>query len=69
MRAIGANQKLVFLPGKMAELSTAMQARAAVSGTLGSRARKPLVRQAQELIQAEVRSVLDCGKVEGASSG
>lgn len=61
MRAIGANQKLVFIPGENGGASSSnAKPRAAVSGSVQAAAlENPLVRQAQELFQAEVRSVLD----------
>jgi len=61
MRAIGANQKLVFLPGENGGASTGnAKPSAAVSGSVQAAAlENPLVRQAQELFKAEVRSVLD----------
>jgi DNA polymerase-3 subunit gamma/tau len=63
MRSIGATQKLVFVPGENGTGSGAARpakARAAASGSVQAAAlENPLVRQAQELFKAEVRSVLD----------
>jgi DNA polymerase-3 subunit gamma/tau len=62
MRAMGATQKLVWVPGENGGLGSARaaQPRAAASGSVQAAAlENPLVRQAQELFKAEVRSVLD----------
>jgi DNA polymerase-3 subunit gamma/tau len=59
MRDVGAVQKLVFVPGE-GGAAKAAKPRAAASGSVQAAAMEnPLVRQAQELFQAEVRSVLD----------
>ena len=67
LRAIGVNRKLTFIPGeaRSGEPATAgpraaSSAPAAARGSIQAIAlENPLVRQAQELFQAEVRSVLD----------
>ena len=63
LRGIGETRKLVFLPGENGGSGTAKAPRAerpAAQGSLQAIAlENPLVRQAQELFQAEVRSVLD----------
>jgi DNA polymerase-3 subunit gamma/tau len=62
MRAMGATQKLVWVPGENGGSGSARaaQPRAAASGSVQAAAlENPLVRQAQELFKAEVRSVLD----------
>jgi DNA polymerase-3 subunit gamma/tau len=62
MRAIGATQKLVWVPGENGGSGSARAAkpRSAASGSVQAAAlENPLVRQAQELFKAEVRSVLD----------
>ncbi|MBT9329465.1 DNA polymerase III subunit gamma/tau [Paracidobacterium acidisoli] len=59
MREIGASQKLVVVPGENGS-GKASKPRAAVSGSVQAAALdNPLVKQAQELFSAEVRSVLD----------
>jgi DNA polymerase-3 subunit gamma/tau len=63
LRGIGETRKLVFLPGENGGSGTAKAPRAerpAAQGSIQAIAlENPLVRQAQELFQAEVRSVLD----------
>src|SRR6185312_4268773 len=61
LRSIGVSQKLVFLPGEGASGPAANAAPARPSGGSIQAAAldHPLVKQAQELFQAEVRSVLD----------
>jgi DNA polymerase-3 subunit gamma/tau len=62
LRAIGVNQKLSFIPGEASASGPRLAAKPAVaaSGSIQSIAlENPLVRQAQELFRAEVRSVLD----------
>jgi DNA polymerase-3 subunit gamma/tau len=65
LRAIGVSRRLTFLPGEgrtgeAAAGSPRAAAKAPATGSIQSIAlENPLVRQAQELFQAEVRSVLD----------
>jgi DNA polymerase-3 subunit gamma/tau len=62
MRAIGVNQRLSVIPGEAASSGPrlASNPKSAATGSIQSIAlENPLVRQAQELFQAEVRSVLD----------
>ena len=62
LRAIGVNQKLSFIPGEASASGPRLASKLAVaaSGSIQSIAlENPLVRQAQELFRAEVRSVLD----------
>jgi len=62
LRAIGVNQKLSFIPGEASASGPRLASKptAAASGSIQSIAlENPLVRQAQELFRAEVRSVLD----------
>lgn len=62
LRAIGVNRKLTFIPGEASASGPRLASKPAVpaSGSIQSVAlENPLVRQAQELFQAEVRSVLD----------
>jgi DNA polymerase-3 subunit gamma/tau len=63
LRGIGETRKLIFLPGENGGSGTAKAPRAerpAAQGSIQTIAlENPLVRQAQELFQAEVRSVLD----------
>jgi DNA polymerase-3 subunit gamma/tau len=63
LRAIGETRKLVVLPGENGGSVAAKASRAerpAAQGSIQAIAlENPLVRQAQELFQAEVRSVLD----------
>jgi DNA polymerase III subunit gamma/tau len=62
LRAIGVNSKLTFIPGEASASGPRAVAKApvAATGSIQSVAlENPLVRQAQELFQAEVRSVLD----------
>jgi DNA polymerase III subunit gamma/tau len=58
MRAMGATQKIAFVPGENG--SAAAKTPAPVAGSAQSAAlENPLVRKAQELFKAEIRSVLD----------
>jgi len=60
MRSIGETRKLVVVPGENGGLTPKAAAKAPVQGSIQAVAlENPLVRQAQELFQAEVRSVLD----------
>ncbi len=63
LRGIGETRKLIFLPGENGGSGTAKAPRAdrpVAQGSIQAIAlENPLVRQAQELFQAEVRSVLD----------
>ena len=67
LRAIGVTRKLSFVPGEATSGSgasggprLASKTQAAPTGSIQAAAlENPLVRQAQELFQAEVRSVLD----------
>ena len=63
LRAIGETQENVFLPGENGGTARPRHRRAerpAAQGSIQAIAlENPLVRQAQELFQAEVRSVLD----------
>lgn len=62
LRAAGATQRLMVLPGEGADLKASGSPPTAPTGSADARARAlehPLVRQAQELFQAELRSVLD----------
>ncbi|MGH9586926.1 MAG: DNA polymerase III subunit gamma/tau [Acidobacteriaceae bacterium] len=61
LRSIGVSQKLVFLPGEGVSGAGVSSAAARPSGGSIQAAAldHPLVKQAQELFQAEVRSVLD----------
>jgi DNA polymerase-3 subunit gamma/tau len=62
LRAIGVNQKLSFIPGEARSSGPrlASNPKPAASGSIQAIAlENPLVRQAQDLFQAEVRSVLD----------
>lgn len=60
MRAIGATQKLAVVPGEGSATSANAKPRTAASGSVQAAAlENPLVKQAQELFGAEVRSVLD----------
>jgi DNA polymerase-3 subunit gamma/tau len=64
LRAIGVNRKLTFIPGEASASSGSsgprLAAKPAASGSVQAIAlANPLVKQAQELFQAEVRSVLD----------
>ena len=63
LRGIGETRKLIFLPGENGGSGAAKAPRAerpAAQGSIQAIAlENPLVRQAQELFQAEVRSVLD----------
>jgi DNA polymerase III subunit gamma/tau len=62
-RALGATQKFVFEPGENGAASAPGPARPAAAPFAGSvqaaAMENPLVRKAQELFQAEIRSVLD----------
>jgi DNA polymerase-3 subunit gamma/tau len=60
LRAAGASQKLVVVPGEGAAASSNAKPRAAASGSVQAAAlENPLVKQAMDLFSAEVRSVLD----------
>ncbi len=60
LRAAGASQKLVVVPGEGAAGSSNAKPRAAASGSVQAAAlENPLVKQAMDLFSAEVRSVLD----------
>ena len=60
MRSIGEARKLVVLPGENGGGGQNVAPKAVVQGSIQAAAlENPLVRQAQELFQAEVRSVLD----------
>lgn len=60
MRAIGASQKLVFVPGEVGAPKPNGRPAVAISGSVQSAAlENPLVKKAQELFQGEIRSVLD----------
>jgi DNA polymerase III subunit gamma/tau len=59
MRAVGATQKIAFVPGEGAT-PPAAKAAAPMAGSLQAAAlENPMVRKAQELFKAEIRSVLD----------
>jgi DNA polymerase-3 subunit gamma/tau len=65
LRAIGINHKLSFIPGEAASSGPrlASNPKPAAAGSIQAVAlENPLVRQAQEFFQAEVRSVLDLRK-------
>lgn len=61
MRALGATQKISFVPGENgAAVGAPARNSAPVAGTAQSAAlENPLVRRTQELFKAEIRSVLD----------
>jgi DNA polymerase III subunit gamma/tau len=60
MRAIGATQKIAFVPSENGSAAAAPKAPAPVAGSAQSAAlENPLVRKTQELFKAEIRSVLD----------
>lgn len=60
LRAAGASQKLVVVPGEGAAASSNAKPRTAASGSVQAAAlENPLVKQAMDLFSAEVRSVLD----------
>jgi DNA polymerase-3 subunit gamma/tau len=60
MRSIGANQKFSVIPGENLPGSGAAKPAKPVSGSIQAVAlQDPLVKKAQELFEAEVRSVLD----------
>ncbi|MGB9146296.1 MAG: hypothetical protein WCC14_10775, partial [Acidobacteriaceae bacterium] len=64
MRAMGATQKIAFVPGENGTESAAKSAPArqapAISGSAQAAAlENPLVRKTQELFKADIRSVLD----------
>jgi DNA polymerase III subunit gamma/tau len=62
LRAIGVSRRLTFIPGEASASGPRLAAKpaAAATGSIQSIAlENPLVRQAQELFRAEVRSVLD----------
>jgi len=60
LRAAGASQKLVVVPGEGAAASSSAKPRTAASGSVQAAAlENPLVKQAMDLFSAEVRSVLD----------
>jgi DNA polymerase-3 subunit gamma/tau len=60
LRAAGASQKLVVTPGENGVTNGTSKPRTAASGSVQAAAMEhPLVKQAMELFEAEVRSVLD----------
>ncbi len=60
MKAIGATQKIAFIPGENGAAPAAAKAPAPIAGSAQAEALKnPLVRKTQELFKAEIRSVLD----------
>ncbi|HEX4039420.1 MAG TPA: DNA polymerase III subunit gamma/tau [Acidobacteriaceae bacterium] len=60
MRALGTTQKIAFLPGENGSASSTSAPAPPISGSAQSAALdNPLVRRAQELFHAEIRSVLD----------
>ena len=60
LRSIGETRKLVVIPGENGGSAQKVAAKAPAQGSIQAAAlENPLVRQAQELFQAEVRSVLD----------
>jgi DNA polymerase-3 subunit gamma/tau len=60
LRSIGVRQKLSFVPGEGASKQESASPRRPAGGSIQAAALDhPLVKQAQELFQAEVRSVLD----------
>jgi DNA polymerase III subunit gamma/tau len=60
MRAMGAAQKIAFVPSENGSAATAAKAPVPLAGSAQSAAlENPLVRKAQELFKAEIRSVLD----------
>jgi DNA polymerase III subunit gamma/tau len=68
LRSIGASQKMTVTPGE-AGSATPAAARQPVSGSIQAVAlENPLVRQAQEIFRAEVRSVLDLRESSQESS-
>ena len=68
LRSIGASQKMTVTPGE-AGSATPGDARQPVSGSIQAVAlENPLVRQAQEIFRAEVRSVLDLRESSQESS-
>jgi DNA polymerase III subunit gamma/tau len=60
MRAIGATQKIAFVPSENGSAAAAPKAPAPITGSAQAAAlENPLVRRTQELFKAEIRSVLD----------
>lgn len=62
MKAMGATQKIAFVPGENGAANGAAAAKVAapIAGSAQSAAlENPLVRRTQELFKAEIRSVLD----------
>ncbi|WP_446742965.1 DNA polymerase III subunit gamma/tau [Silvibacterium acidisoli] len=60
LRSLGISAKLIFLPGEGLAQAGSRPAKAAPQGSVQALAMdNPLVKQAQELFKAEVRSVLD----------
>ena len=60
LRSIGVRQKLSFIPGEGASKQESASPKRPAGGSIQAAALDhPLVKQAQELFQAEVRSVLD----------
>jgi DNA polymerase III subunit gamma/tau len=60
LRAMGAAQKIAFVSSENGSAASAAKAPAPVAGSAQSSAlENPLVRKAQELFKAEIRSVLD----------
>jgi DNA polymerase-3 subunit gamma/tau len=60
LRSIGVQRKLAFISGEAATSSEGSSAKPAANGSIQAAALDhPLVKQAQQLFQAEVRSVLD----------
>jgi DNA polymerase III subunit gamma/tau len=60
IRALGATQKIAFVPSENGSAGSAPKAPAPIAGSAQSAAlENPLVRKAQELFKAEIRSVLD----------
>lgn len=59
MKQLGPNQKLRFVPGEGAATTAAKPRSAAIGSVQALAMENPLVRRAQELFRAEVRSVLD----------
>jgi DNA polymerase III subunit gamma/tau len=60
IRALGATQKIAFVPSENGSAASAPKAPTPIAGSAQSAAlENPLVRKAQELFKAEIRSVLD----------
>ncbi len=60
MRAVGASQKFTVVPGQESGTNGTAKPRPAANGSIQAQAMEhPLVKQAMELFNAEVRSVLD----------